>query len=309
MVKKKPLTRTMGRKKAWSVYWPVLIDRECVACYVLELKSGVSRLTDEEKVFMELLADRTGDFLGEKRLWEKIQDANRQDIFGWMSAAMVHEIRNPLTALDTLLQLLPRKRGDDLFMDSFQKLMQREISRLSDLTNDLLDLSNVRLEKMAEIDLREVIQQVTQLMGPLFYSKNIKLKVNVPKPLFLKGNEAQIESLFINLLQNALKAVRSDGVVEISTSLSAHSQYGPDWICVQVKDNGKGISVKNIGKIFTPFFSADRLGTGLGLAICQKIMKNHEGFIKVKSFSGKGTVFSLYFPPLPGHTKIKSLPF
>jgi K+-sensing histidine kinase KdpD len=308
-LKKKPLTRGVGQKKARSIYWPVLTDGECVACYALELKPGGSGLTDEEKIFMELLADRTAGFLGEKRLWERIQDANRRDIFGWMSAAIVHEIRNPLTALDTLLQLLPRKRGDSLFMDSFQKLMQREIGRLSDLTNDLLDLSNVGLEKMAEVDLREVIQQVAQLMGPLFYSKNIKLRVNVPKSFFLKGNAAQIESLFINLLQNALKAVRSQGVVEISTNTMAHSPYGPGWLWVRVKDNGRGIAGKNIDKIFTPFFSADRSGTGLGLAICQKIVKNHQGYIKVKSLSGIGTVFSLYFPPSPIHPKIKSLPF
>src|SRR5580692_3128462 len=71
---KKPLTRGAGGKKGRSVYWPVLIDGECVACYVLELKQGESRFTEEEEVFMELLADRTADFLSEKSLWEKIED-------------------------------------------------------------------------------------------------------------------------------------------------------------------------------------------------------------------------------------------
>ncbi len=149
--------------------------------------------------------------MDEKRLWEKLQDANRRDIFGWTSAAMVHEIRNPLTALNTLIQLLPQKRDDDHFIDSFQKLMKREISRLSELTNGLLDLSNFGSEKMAMVDLREILQQVAQLMGPLFNSKNIQLKVKAPKSFFLRGDKTQIECLFINLLQNGLKAVGPGG--------------------------------------------------------------------------------------------------
>jgi nitrogen-specific signal transduction histidine kinase len=303
------IVRSMDRRKIRSVYWPISIDGECVACYLFGLKSKEIRLSNEKKFLMKLLADRLVDLWSRKLLWEKLQTTNRQDIFGWMSAAMVHEIRNPLTALDTIIQLLPQKRGDAFFMDSFQKLMQREISRLSDLTNDFLDFSVGGLEKIALVDLKEIIQQVTQLMGPLFYSKKIRLKVKAPKRLFLSGDKTQIKSLFINLLQNALKAIQSEGVVEISTRFLVKSPYGSNWLEIQVKDNGSGISKENMDKIFMPFFSADRLGTGLGLAICQKITEDHKGYIKVKSQLGKGTVFAIYFPSTPIPKKIKTLPF
>ena len=308
LIKKKKtlISPSMGKPKTRFIYWPILIDGKCMACYVFGLKNEEYPLTNEKKLLMELLTDRATEFLGQKHFWENLLVANRQDVFGWMSAAMVHEIRNPLTALNTLIQLLPQKREDSLFMDSFQKIMQKEIGRLSDLTNDFLAAGH---EKMVLIDLKEVIQQVTQLMSPLFHSKKVQLRVKTPKSLFLKGNKIQIESLFINLLQNGIKAVISEGIVEISTRFLVKSPYGPNWLEIRVKDNGRGISKENMGKIFMPFFSVDRSGTGLGLTICQKIVENHEGYLKVKSQLGKGSVFSIYFSSSPTSKKIKNLPF
>ncbi len=307
--KNKILTVWSGSKpKIQSVYFPILVEEDCVACYALVSKSKQFSITGEKKIFMKLLVDRTADFLEKKYLWEKLQSRNRQDVFGWMSPAMIHEIRNPLTALDTLIQLLPYKRMDDIFMYSFQKLMQREIGRLSDLTNDLLDLSNAGPEKKTMINFKKIIQQVIQLMGPLFQSKKIRLKISALKNFCIKGNEIQIKSLFINLLQNALKAIQAEGVVEISIHFLTKTPNGSNWAEIQVKDNGKGIREENLDKIFLPFFSENSLGTGLGLAICRKIVENHEGYIKVKSHPGKGTIFSIFFPLNSISAKIKNLP-
>ncbi len=307
--KKKVLTSgSKGKTGVRTLYWPILVNAEIAACYVLGLKSGEFQLTNENKILMEMSANRVSDYLSQKHLWENLQVLNRQDNLGWMSAAMVHEIRNPLTALDTLIQLLPQKREDPLFMDSFQKLMNREIGRLSSLTNDLLDFSATGNEKMETVDLNEVIQQVAQLMGPLFYSKKIQLRVKASKGAFLKGDESLLKSLIINLLQNGLKAIGSKGVLEISTRFLAKSAYGSNWVEIRVKDNGKGISPENMGKIFKPFFSEGRLGSGLGLAICQKVVENHKGYLTVKSQLGKGSTFSIFFPSFPIPKKIKILP-
>ncbi len=311
LLKKKKILSTWktNEHKIRFIYWPILIDGECAACFVLGLQTGEFRLTNDQKLAVELLADQAVDLLLRKKLWEKIQATNRQAVFDWMSTAMVHEIRNPLTALETLIQLLPQKREDPFFMDEFQKIMKKEIGRLSDLTNGLLDLSGADPEKMTIVDLKDIIRQIIQLMGPLFFSKKIQLKVKASKNLYLKGNETQLKSLLINLLQNAFKAVESEGVVELSTHFLAKSPRGPNWLKIQVKDNGRGISKENMVKIFSPFFSEDHLGTGLGLAICQRITENHKGYMEVKSQFGKGTVFSLCFPSIPSFKKIKNLPF
>jgi K+-sensing histidine kinase KdpD len=306
--KQKPICEGGNGKNGGSrnIFWPVVFQQECVACYALTPKSKGSKLKGDGERVIQLLSDWTALFLREKKLWEELENTNREALFGWMSAAMVHEIRNPLTALSTLIQLLPQKRKDEQFMDSFEKLMKREVERLYDLTVDLLHFSKTSTEKMKVIDLQSVIQPVMQLMRPLFNSKKVELKAKPAKSMFLLGNGDQLEGLLINLLQNGMKAAGTQGIVEIAAGFSPRSPQGPNWLKIQVKDNGPGISREDLPKIFKPFFSTDRSGTGLGLAICQKVVENHKGYMKVKSLPGKGTVFTVCLPGLTSQS-IKNL--
>ncbi len=290
-----------ARKGAWERFWPVVVGKEWVACYAMGSKSSGLAITEDEEKVIELLADRTALFLEERRLWKHLENADRQASLGFMSAAMVHEIRNPLTALDTLVQLLPRKRKDEQFMDSFQTLMQKEIHRLTKLTETFLNFSKSTLENRGEVDLRRVIERVVQLLGPLFATKKVQLMVDTTLSPLLEGDEHQLESLVMNLLQNAFRSVGNGGMVEISTGFLKKAGSGPgSWIVLQVKDNGEGIPKENLGKIFNPFFTTRGEGTGLGLAICQKIVEHHRGRLEVKSVPKRETVFRVLFPTVPG---------
>lgn len=293
--------RGAARKVSWDRFWPVVAGEEWVACYAMGHKSSGLAMTEDEETVIELLADRTALFLEERRLWKHLENADRQASLGFMSAAMVHEIRNPLTALDTLVQLLPRKRKDEQFMDSFQTLMQKEIHRLTKLTETFLDFSKSTLENRGEVDLRRVIERVVQLLGPLFTTKKVQLMVDTTLSHLLEGDEHQLESLVMNLLQNAFRSVGNGGIVEISTGFLKKAGSGPGpWIVLQVKDNGEGIPKENLGKIFNPFFTTRGEGTGLGLAICQKIVEHHRGRLEVKSAPKRETVFRVLFPAVPG---------
>jgi len=101
--------------------------------------------------------------------------------------------------------------------------------------------------------------------------------------------------VFLNLINNALDAIGKDGEVRLS------AQRSDGGVLVKVADTGPGISQRDLTKIFDPFFSTKagdgRQHTGLGLAICQEIMRNLDGLIRVESTLGKGTSFSLWFPP------------
>jgi signal transduction histidine kinase len=209
---------------------------------------------------------------------------------------MVHEIRGPLTALSTLVQLLPKKKGDERFMMSFQQLMVREINRLADMTETFFSFTHPQQKKIALIEFSQVVNQAVELLGPLFEVKRVQLKKKNHLNLFFKCDEQQMESLVLNLLQNALESVNSRGKVEISTALLSRSAYGPgQWMELKVKDNGSGISKENLKRIFDPYFSTRSRGTGLGLAICQRVVENHRGNIKVSSLK-QGTVFQIFLP-------------
>jgi two-component system nitrogen regulation sensor histidine kinase GlnL len=289
----KPWIPKEQKSSGWMGFWPVVIGRDGVGCFALGRKGHPQALSAEEKKLMELLADRSALYLRERRLWQHLEAANRQSSLGFRSAAMIHEIRSPLTALSVLVQLLPEKRNDERFMLSIQQLMLREINRLSGITEDFLSFTRPFSKSTARFDLSEVLLQVVRLLGPLFEVKKVRLKVKNTPNLFLKGKEDQMESLILNLLQNALESVGPRGQVEISTCLLSHSVYGPGpWIELKVKDNGKGFSVENLKRIFDPYFSTKSRGTGLGLAICQKVAQNHGGNIEA-SASKKGTEFKV----------------
>ncbi len=297
----KPLVFPKVKKGEWAGFWPVMAGSEWVACYGLGSKENGQSFTGEEKNLMELLADRTAFFLEEARLWSELEKANRQSSLGFLSAAMAHEIRNPLTALSTLVQMLPKKRNDDQFMESFQSLMTREIFRLTGLTETFLDFSKLNQEKSKVVHLNHLIDRVTQLLEALFRTRKVQLKSQTSSELLLKGDENQMEILIMNLLQNAFQSVASGGKVEIMSRYLNRSGYGPGpWIEISVKDNGQGIASENLNRIFDPFFSTKGEGAGLGLTICRKVVQSHQGFMQVKSRAGKGTVFKVFLPAEAG---------
>lgn len=277
-------------------FWPVVIGRDWVGCFALGRKPGAPNLTGEEKQLLELLTERTAFYLEEHRLWENIERADRQASLGFMSAAVLHEIRCPLSALSTLVQLLQEKKDDKLFMSSFPSLMLHQISRLTGMTDTFLSFVEISPKGKTRIDFSGLVNQVARLLGPLFLVKGVRLTVKNREGLFLNGNERQLESLLLNLLKNALESANSRGKVELSTALLSRAADGPgSWIELSVRDNGKGISRENLEKIFEPYFSTREKGTGLGLAICQRVVDYHKGKIKARS-SKQGTLFQVLIP-------------
>jgi signal transduction histidine kinase len=297
--KKRPWYAAEKRKCAWSGFWPVLVDGEPAACFAVGWKSGGKPLGSEEKKIVGLVVDRAELLFREHYLWKNLDASNRLASLGLMSAALVHEIRNPLTALNTLVQLLPNKRSDERFMETFERLMLREILRLTKLTETFLNFSRADFEKTDRVDVAKAVDTVAQLLGPLLSTKNIHLLVRTGSGLFIKGDSTQIESLILNLLQNAFQSVEPKGKIVISARLLRRNPCGPGaWIQMQVKDNGRGFSKKDAKRLFMPFFSTKCDGTGLGLLICRKIVQNHGGAIKASGGLGKGATFSVFLPTL-----------
>ncbi len=302
--RRKPFVPGKKTLPEWMEFWPVFPGRDWVAFYALGWKRDRKRFSAEEKQLLELLVDRTALFLERNRLWKCLERAQRLSSLGFLSAAMIHEIRNPLTALDTLVQLLPHKKGDERFMESFQTLMIREIGRLGHLTETYLDFSRQKIEKFEKIDLQEPIQHVIEILKPLFTLKKVRLITMVPRGLFIRGDVHQMEGLIMNLAQNALQAAGTQGVVKITAGFSDSKNPGPgSWIKLRVDDDGPSVSRENKNKIFDPFFTTKEEGTGLGLAICRRIIENHGGFSTAKSFSEKGFQFNVLFPALKKPSK------
>lgn len=280
-----------------SSLYPVFRGKEWVGCIAAggEVNPGSSSSIPAE-AFLPFLGWVLGNLLENRRLWKMLERTDRQSSLGFLSAGVFHEIRNPLTALSTLVQLLPIKKNDSSFMDSFQSLMLKELDRLELLTDQSLRFARGGSPAPDVVCLEETLGQIHQLIRPSLGRKKIQIKLRVDPGLKLKVDPVQFESLVVNLLKNAISAVGEKGTIQVSAKRAApKGKRGNPGICLTVKDDGKGIDPREIQKIFDPFFTTRMGGTGLGLAICHRIMVNYGGLLKVSSKRGHGTSFSALF--------------
>ena len=141
--------------------------------------------------------------------------------------------------------------------------------------------------------MRELFANLHQLMLPTLEQKNIELEVILKDPdITLEADMALVEQMLINLIVNAIEAVKDLEAPKIF--LSAYQSNNNKTI-IKVADNGHGIEEELLDKIFIPFFSTKKSGSGIGLSLCKQIMLLHKGNIQVQSKPNEGTAFTLQF--------------
>ena len=230
----------------------------------------------------------------QEKLKERLFNAEKLAYVGQLASSVVHEIRNPLTAIKTYVEYLPKKYNDPEFKDKFDRLVPKEIERISSVLHQLLDLAKPRTPELRQVYLHFVINSTLNLLENNLKNKKISVKKNYHnEDIIIQGDQEQLRQVFLNLFINAIDAVESRGTITVSTNLCLSAPKSA-LICVQ--DNGRGISEENLKKLFTPFFTTKKEGVGLGLIITQEIIENHGGKIKVESKMGEGTTFIVKVP-------------
>jgi signal transduction histidine kinase len=211
-----------------------------------------------------------------------------------------HELRGPLMAVKSNVDVA-LKYPEGMRTSDGEKLVAiaSAVSQMTHMTEDLLFLARTEetpREERKPVDLEEILDNVVQLYVPQAKEKRINLKVYLSNHLYLLGEPIQLNRLFSNLIENALKYTLDGGKVEVRTSREGH------YLRVNVLDTGIGIAPEHIKYIFDRFWRADearayRAGdSGLGLAIAQAIAKNHGGSISVTSQVGVGSCFTVRLP-------------
>lgn len=243
----------------------------------------------------------------EKKSLLLMKRIDKLDTFARFAGGMAHEINNPLVTISTFFQLLPQRRNDEEFMDSFSKLAFTETERIRRLTRELLNYGKPREIRFSLDDINQLITRVVFLIRLEAEKKKITINSlfagDLPNVYI---DPDQIRQVILNMLLNAIDAIGSEGSISIGTRY-IHNDYNDqkrEFIRIEVTDTGKGIAKEEIDKIFDPFFttkhmSREREGTGLGLSISHQIVKEHNGFINVESTLGKGTTFLIYLPVNP----------
>lgn len=251
--------------------------------------------------FNEMSRKMADDIEQLQKLNEQLIRTEKLAAMGTLAAGVAHEVNNPLASISSLIQMLQRRENLDAETKEKLKLISTQITRITQVTRDMMDFARVRPAAKSPVDVNTILQTSLRLASfdKAFQHLNLKtdLNENLPK-VFVDGD--QLEQVFLNLLLNARDAMPTGGELSIKTFRSDGS------IAVRIADSGVGIEEKNLKKIFDPFFSTKPTGegTGLGLAVCYGIVTAHNGKIEVESNGDGGTSFLITLPANEEKTEI-----
>ncbi|QJW89048.1 PAS domain S-box protein [Spirosoma taeanense] len=234
------------------------------------------------------------DITDQKRAQQDLILAEKLTMTGKIARSIAHEVRNPLTNLSLALeQLKDELATDDECVTMFTDIIGRNVDRIGQLITEMLNSSKPRELERRRQDFNEVVKATVQLVSDRIKLKRMRLITSYStSDCHALLDREQVKTALLNILVNAVEAMEEGkGVLIVRTICTEDSR-----VCVEVTDNGGGISEADRQRLFDPFFTGKSGGMGLGLTATQNIINSHKGSIEVESQVNQGTTFRLYFP-------------
>lgn len=230
---------------------------------------------------------------------EMTRRAERTQALLEMSAAMAHEIRNPLASIRGAAQELGSSSLPTPEDRTLLNVVVRESDRLDEIISEFLEYASDRPLQTGLFDLADVLRDVVLLLEARGVH-NVEIRDEIPRTMLCRGEPDKLKQVFLNLGINAfdalLQAVKI-GHLDIRCRPGRSPEPEPRaGIVVEFQDDGCGIARENLDRVFDPFFTTKAHGVGMGLAIARKIVRAHGGEIVVESEEGKGTTFRVWLP-------------
>ena len=285
---------------------PLVVDDRLLG--VLDVGSHAPRrFDDEDLTLLRLAGDRAALLIlralateAEQRARAEAEAANRaKDEF---LALLSHELRSPLNAMVTWLNILSRGTDDPRMAERAIAVLNRGVRSLTQLVNDLLDVSRIVSGKLAltfaHVDLVKIVSASVEAFQPVADARPVRLAWSPPAaPIHVRGDAERLQQLVGNLLNNAVKFTPAHGRVDVSLATAG------SHVELQVRDTGDGIAPELLPFVFDRFRQADYSparkhgGLGLGLAIVRHVVERHGGTVTAESLGeGRGSTFTVRFP-------------
>lgn len=243
-----------------------------------------------------------------KRLEDLARQADRHKAVAILAAGLAHEIRNPLAAIRSSVELLEGEDGDGKERPEgedrrLMSLIVREADRLSSLIQDFMAFSRTELRNRGRIDLVDVVSDALEVDRVSVPEAAHEIPFSAPAgPYWVEGDHNLLKQVVLNLVTNAREAVgdRITGRVEVRVGvdpdLPGLDRARSPLVTLEVRDNGPGVDPQVRERIFDPFFTTREKGFGMGLAIVHRIVDLHGGVVWVHSTPGWGSIFRVALP-------------
>ena len=227
---------------------------------------------------------------------QKIIDKKEKLAWNNLMKVISHELLNTLTPVNSLIQNLEYLAQQDELNKDDQDEMKGSLQIINSKSQQLLhfidsyrQVAELPKPKKSLFNLKTTIENVLQIFGSEFKSKNIKTFLNI-SDINLNADEKMVERVLVNLLTNSMHALSHSEKKEISIE----TQYLNNRTVIKIQDSGEGINDKIQDKIFLPFFTTRQNGSGIGLTLAKSIMEAHNGYIVYRNLEG-GSVFEVWF--------------
>jgi PAS domain S-box-containing protein len=254
------------------------------------------------------------DITERKTFQDKLIRSERLAATGQLAASIAHEINSPLQGVAALLSVIKARRPDDEEMHQNIDLIKGAFGSIRDTVRKLLDLNRPGREVKQPMDLNRIVADTLDLVSGHLRRYKVKVFLDLADNLpFIIASSQHIGQVVLNLVNNAVEAMTGisthdtamkqqtifGGVIKVRT----WSQVGGETVCLQIADNGPGISSEDLERIFDPFYTRKKtMGMGVGLSICHGIIEDHHGSIGVENGPEAGAIFTVTLPVEPPKT-------
>ena len=245
-------------------------------------------LTEDRQIIGSVVV--VEDITDLKKIEQQMLESEKWAVLGRLAASVAHEIRNPLVAIRSLVEIIGGEVEGEF--KEHVSVVLGEVHRLNRVVAELLSLVRPESTLLKETDLIKLLNELNLLIRHESQKKGIKIQMDLPasfKPI--KVDAEKIKQAFLNVFLNAIQALNNGGTIKVQLYEAV-----PGKIAVQFQDNGPGIKKEIQKNIFTPFFTTKDNGTGLGLAITKKIAELHGGKIELECPPAGGACFTFILP-------------
>jgi signal transduction histidine kinase len=264
-------------------------------------KYTIEDFLEEEQTLLDNVSLAVGNLLERKQIRDseaatrrQMERADRLHILGEITAGIAHELNTPLANILGFSELLQDSIENPDAVRDLKKIMDNAIfSR--EIVKKLMFFACEMPQEMIAVELKPVIENVLNLLGPSLREKKINLRKSFNNnSMELRADTVQLTQVLFNLIMNASYYSPIGGNIDVSVTEKRNK------IRIRISDEGKGIAPENEDKIFEPFFTTKPIGegSGLGLSVVHGIISSHKGSILHKPNTPKGTIFTVDFPKL-----------